>query len=148
MNEGEQNKKRYPEIQIKSVILLLKYLKDKFKINKSNILAHSDIAPTRKIDPGVFFPWEELAKNSLSNFSKIKKQKNDFDVLSTKELVFFFYCLKIFGFNETLINGSFSDNKLISNAFHRHYFPQLINKKPRKISVRLIKKIINLTKNI
>ena len=26
--------------------------------------------------------------------------------------------------------------------------PQLINKKPRKISVRLIKKIINLTKNI
>ena len=44
VNEGEQNKKRYPKIQIKSVILLLKYLKDKFKINKSNILAHSDLS--------------------------------------------------------------------------------------------------------
>ena len=53
--------------------------------------------------------------------------------------------------NEILVNYSikkFNQNKLISNAFHRHYFPQLINKKPRKISVRLIKKIINLTKNI
>ena len=148
VNEGEQKKKKYPKIQIKSVILLLKYLKNKFQIKKPNILAHSDIAPTRKIDPGVFFPWEELAKNSLSNFSKIKREKNDFDMLTPKELVFFFNCLKILGFHEIEVNGSFSKNKLISNAFHRHYFPQLINKKPRKISVRLIKKIINLTKNI
>ncbi len=146
VNEGELKKKKYPAIQIKSVILLLKYLKLKFKIRISNILAHSDISPKRKIDPGIYFPWQELAKNSLSNFSKVKKEKNDFDVLSTKELVVFFANLKKLGFSETVINGSYSENKKISNAFHRHYFPELINKKPRKISIKLIKKIISLTK--
>ena len=147
VNEGELKKKKYPKIQIKSVILLLKYLKQKFSIKKSNILAHSDVAPTRKIDPGIFFPWNELAKNSLSNFLKIKREKNDFDMLSTEELIFFFNRLKELGFSETKINGSFSKNRLISNAFHRHYFPHLLDKKPRKISIRLIKKIISLTKN-
>ena len=147
VNEGEISKKKYPKIQIKSLILLLKYLKNKFKINKSDILAHSDISPTRKIDPGIFFPWEELAKNSLSNFSKIKPEKNDFDVLSKKELISFFTYLKKLGFSETIVYGSYLNNKSISNAFHRHYFPQLVDKKPRKISMRLIKKIINLTKN-
>ena len=147
VNEGEHIKKKYPKIQIKSVILLLKYLKHKFQIKQSNILAHSDVAPTRKIDPGIFFPWDELAKNSLSNFLKIKREKNDFDMLSTEELIVFFSRLKELGFSETKINGSFSKNRLVSNAFHRHYFPNLIDKKPRKISIRLIKKIIDLTKN-
>ena len=29
------------------------------------LLAHSDIAPARKQDPGEFFPWQELAQEGL-----------------------------------------------------------------------------------
>ena len=34
----------------------------KYRISKKNILGHSDIAPTRKKDPGEKFPWKYFAK--------------------------------------------------------------------------------------
>ena len=39
---------------------MLKKLILKYDIKETNILGHSDIAPTRKIDPGPKFPWERL----------------------------------------------------------------------------------------
>ena len=36
--------------------------KIKYRIDKKNILGHSDIAPERKKDPGEKFPWKYLAK--------------------------------------------------------------------------------------
>ena len=51
--------------QISSLIGLCKKLIKKYKINKKNIVGHSDIAPLRKIDPGEKFPWKYLAKNKV-----------------------------------------------------------------------------------
>ena len=39
------------------------YIKKHFKIDKHNILGHSDIAPDRKLDPGEKFPWMLLSQN-------------------------------------------------------------------------------------
>ena len=53
--------------------LILKLQKD-YKINKKSILAHSDIAPFRKIDPGKNFPWQSLQSSKLIfNLKKLKK---------------------------------------------------------------------------
>ena len=46
--------------QIKKLAHLLLELIKKYDIEPKNILGHSDIAPTRKIDPGAKFPWEKL----------------------------------------------------------------------------------------
>lgn len=51
----------YTEPQIKSLFQLLDTLKIKYSIPAANFIGHSDIAPARKIDPGVFFPWKTLA---------------------------------------------------------------------------------------
>ncbi len=48
--------------QLRSLIKISKILIKKYKINKQNILGHSDIAPLRKKDPGEKFPWKYLAK--------------------------------------------------------------------------------------
>jgi N-acetylmuramoyl-L-alanine amidase len=50
----------YSEGQIKKLVNLLQKLILTYNIKPTNILGHSDIAPTRKIDPGAKFPWERL----------------------------------------------------------------------------------------
>ena len=59
---GYQN---FTDMQIKELIKLSLKLKRKYKIRNTNILGHSDIAPTRKKDPGEKFPWKKLYKNNL-----------------------------------------------------------------------------------
>lgn len=51
--------------QINALLELLKYLKKQYNIPTANFIAHSDIAPTRKNDPSVLFPWERLAANGF-----------------------------------------------------------------------------------
>ena len=53
--------KYFPEAQIEAVITLSQNLMTTYSISASNVLAHSDVAPRRKRDPGELFPWERLA---------------------------------------------------------------------------------------
>lgn len=53
----------YDERQIQKVAFLINNLADKYQVLPQNILAHSDIAPTRKLDPGAKFPWERLYRD-------------------------------------------------------------------------------------
>lgn len=46
--------------QIKKVAALAKDIITRYQIPATNVLAHSDIAPTRKQDPGPLFPWKKL----------------------------------------------------------------------------------------
>lgn len=56
--------------QVNSLNLLLIFLKKKFNIKDKNILAHSDISPYRKIDPGEKFPWHILSDLKISKIPK------------------------------------------------------------------------------
>jgi N-acetylmuramoyl-L-alanine amidase len=51
--------------QINSLLNLLAILKNKYKIPVSNFIGHGDIAPTRKNDPNIYFPWSLLAQNGF-----------------------------------------------------------------------------------
>ncbi|PCJ25947.1 MAG: N-acetylmuramoyl-L-alanine amidase [Rickettsiales bacterium] len=51
--------------QIKACLELCGILQKKYDIPSFNFLGHSDIAPDRKIDPGIFFDWELFYKNGF-----------------------------------------------------------------------------------
>lgn len=73
---GYQN---FTDLQIKVLIKLCLKLKKKYKIKTTNILGHSDIAPTRKKDPGEKFPWKKLYSKNLGMWyspRKLKETKN------------------------------------------------------------------------
>jgi N-acetylmuramoyl-L-alanine amidase len=58
----------YPEFsdaQIESVVRLGLDIVRRWSIHPSRVLAHSDVAPQRKIDPGEKFPWDRLAAAGL-----------------------------------------------------------------------------------
>lgn len=51
----------YPDEQIEAVIELCHGILGRWTIPATRIVGHSDIAPTRKDDPGEHFPWQRLA---------------------------------------------------------------------------------------
>lgn len=57
----------YPEDQIEAVIALGRDIAGRWGIPPERVLAHSDIAPERKEDPGETFPWLRLAEAGLGH---------------------------------------------------------------------------------
>ena len=51
----------YTEAQIATLLRLLDDLTSRLGIAKTQVIAHADMAPTRKVDPGPLFPWKRLA---------------------------------------------------------------------------------------
>tara|TARA_Y100001933_G_scaffold59303_1_gene59303 strand:- start:286 stop:972 length:687 start_codon:yes stop_codon:yes gene_type:complete len=68
VNSGNE---QFPEVQIKSLIMLLQHLLEVHKINPKNVLGHSDIAPSRKSDPGKWFNWKKLANYGVALFPEV-----------------------------------------------------------------------------
>jgi N-acetylmuramoyl-L-alanine amidase len=50
----------FPEPQIEAVIALVRDILSRHPIRRDRVLAHSDVAPSRKDDPGEKFPWPRL----------------------------------------------------------------------------------------
>ncbi|MGZ5189872.1 MAG: N-acetylmuramoyl-L-alanine amidase, partial [Flavisolibacter sp.] len=59
-NDGFES---FSELQINSLMNLLGNLKRAYGIPTANFIGHADIAPTRKNDPNVNFPWKTLSDN-------------------------------------------------------------------------------------
>jgi N-acetylmuramoyl-L-alanine amidase len=143
------NYKRFSQKQIKSILILSKFLIKKYKISKENILGHSDIAPSRKKDPGERFPWEYLSKQGIGIWHSLSKrflEKNRMiKVDPLKEKIFFNNIHKI-GFTKKKPKNIKKDKFLIllAQAFQRRFRQELINGKIDNecllISENLIKK--------
>ena len=55
----------FPSRQIAATITLCRAILTRNIIRPENVLAHSDVAPSRKQDPGEKFPWKLLAKSGV-----------------------------------------------------------------------------------
>ena len=115
--------KNFTNKQINSIVILIKYLLNKYKISKKNVLGHSDIAPDRKKDPGEKFPWKHLAKKKLSIWHNIRQQK--LKSLRKKR------CSKIekYKFFRNLIKIGYLGKNLtkVTKAFQRRFRPQIVD---------------------
>jgi N-acetylmuramoyl-L-alanine amidase len=58
----------FTDQQIASLIKLLAVLKKNYTIPTANFIGHADIAPTRKNDPNVNFPWKRLADSGYGHW--------------------------------------------------------------------------------
>jgi len=119
---------RFPNKQISSLIVLIKLLLKKYKIKKSNVLGHSDIAPLRKKDPGEKFPWDFLSSKGVSIwYPKFKLKKKEIKS-KAKRRIFFKNIHKIGYRFFNLSQKSKRDRKIII-AFQRRFLPKEVNGK-------------------
>ena len=56
---------KFPKAQITGLLKLCRKIVRAYNIADHNIVGHSDIAPSRKKDPGEKFPWKEMAKRGV-----------------------------------------------------------------------------------
>jgi len=123
---GKNNK--FSSNMMFSLKKLIIKIKKKHKINKKNILAHSDIAPFRKKDPGKHFPWKSLEnENIVSNFQNITKEEiniiedwfNKYNISSKKKIIVF--ALSLIGYDTRQVYKNLKlYNKLIA-AYKSRY---------------------------
>lgn len=63
----------YSEAQLVRLFRLLDELRDRYNLPAGRFIGHADIAPTRKIDPNVNFPWERLAALGFGHWAWSKE---------------------------------------------------------------------------
>jgi N-acetylmuramoyl-L-alanine amidase len=105
----------FPEEQIDALVPLVADIVERHKLTRGNIVGHSDVAPTRKQDPGELFPWARLAKLRLA---LPRPTKNLLDPNWTDSG--FLLALERFGYDV-------SDKLAAVVAFQRRYRPELID---------------------
>jgi N-acetylmuramoyl-L-alanine amidase len=105
----------FPDAQIDSVIQLAGDIIKRHKITRGNVVGHSDIAPTRKLDPGELFPWARFAKLRLALPRPTKKLMDPHWTDGG-----FLLALERFGYDV-------SDGPAAVRAFQRRFRPELID---------------------
>jgi len=103
-----QIKRSYFKNQINKLIDILKQLQELYSIRKDHILAHSDIAPMRKPDPGAWFPWKKLYQAGITFWYDERRLSKETD---EKKL------LAIIGYNTENLSAA-------RYAFCRRWLPQ------------------------
>jgi N-acetylmuramoyl-L-alanine amidase len=68
----------FTDAQIDAVISLLKDIFERWpQLTPARVVAHSDIAPERKLDPGEKFPWQRLAEAGVSVWPKPMERRTE-----------------------------------------------------------------------
>ena len=60
----------FPSAQIDAVIALCRDIVARHGIRADRVLGHSDVAPTRKLDPGEKFPWRALHAAGIGHWTE------------------------------------------------------------------------------
>ena len=120
----------FPKKQIKSVIALCKDIVKRHKIRADRVLAHSDIAPDRKPDPGEKFPWDELHRHGIGHWVKPEKIGADAgfcDGDHSSEIAAVQKQFRDYGY-KIEPTGTFDETtKNIVLAFQRHFRPKRVD---------------------
>lgn len=70
--------KRFYSFSAPQISLLTSLSRDiisRYQIKPQNVVAHSDIAPQRKEDPGPLFPWQQLAEQGVGAWPQATRVK-------------------------------------------------------------------------
>ena len=123
---------RFPKSQIESLIGVAKDIIIRHPIPARNIVGHSDIAPTRKKDPGEFFDWYQLALRGIGYWPETLKSEPIIPINASN----FELGLKIYGYDTTNLSAT-------TLAFQRHFLPKNCNDQPDLGMFRKLEILVN-----
>ncbi|RWX78495.1 N-acetylmuramoyl-L-alanine amidase [Neorhizobium lilium] len=120
----------FPEAQINAVAQLCRDCSERWSIAPERVLAHSDVAPVRKVDPGENFPWHNLYLDGVGHWIEPTQIRGG---------RFFQYgdhgqpvealqgMLALYGYGIEVTGEFCEKTKGVVEAFQRHFRPSLID---------------------
>lgn len=108
--------RRFPEAQMLAVMALCRGIIARHRIPAHRVLAHSDVAPGRKIDPGHLFDWRGLANSGIGLFPERLVPA----VLSAAEAV---AALARIGYRTGAPDFADPTSRMALDGFRRHWEP-------------------------
>jgi N-acetylmuramoyl-L-alanine amidase len=116
----------YPPAQVDAIVKLAKDIVTRYNIPPTRVVAHSDIAPQRKTDPGPAFPWKTLYDAGIGAWPDApavalhlagRDPKAPVDVAALEDK------LERYGY-DTATDGVFDDRaRRVIAAFQMHFRP-------------------------
>jgi N-acetylmuramoyl-L-alanine amidase len=114
----------FPPQQIAAVIELCRDIVDRNAIVPERVLAHSDVAPVRKIDPGERFPWATLAASGIGHWvepspvagGRFFQQGDGGPPVEALQAM-----LVLFGYDVPVSSDYCARTRGVVEAFQRHY---------------------------
>jgi len=120
----------FPPAQMDAVLALSKDICSRHGIRPARVLAHSDVAPGRKIDPGEKFDWHMLHKGGVGHWvqpeplaggSFLQLGDQGDPVMALQGL------LRLYGYGLELTGVFDPRTKVVVEAFQRHFRPERVD---------------------
>jgi N-acetylmuramoyl-L-alanine amidase len=130
VNCGHEELPPYPRPQIEAVIALVRDISARRDIAPERILAHSDIAPSRKRDPGEHFPWESLWRAGVGHWTPPPPPDPDPIFAHSEEgppIRALQAMLALYGYGVALTGVYDHQTRTVVAAFQRHFRPARID---------------------
>jgi N-acetylmuramoyl-L-alanine amidase len=121
----------FPKRQIAAVTTLCRSIQTRNAIAPVRVLAHSDVAPARKQDPGEKFPWRTLYESGVGHWVKPAPIMNFGQVLAPGSrgdaVIALQKSLREYGYGIE-VNGDYGSVTLeVVTAFQRHFRPERVD---------------------
>lgn len=132
----------FPERQISVIIELIRDIAGRHAIVPHHVLAHSDVAVGRKIDPGEKFPWHVLHQAGIGQWVEPAplelKSAAPLNILRMQAaLGSYGYCVLLSGTHDRQSQGAVE-------AFQRHFRPALIDGSPDPSTLDTLERLSRL----
>jgi N-acetylmuramoyl-L-alanine amidase len=138
VNKGhEHGYEEFPKPQIKAIIALCKDIVARHNLNPQAIVAHSDIAPNRKQDPGEMFPWVQLYEQGLGLYAYEAPILDDLSVQELQQKL-----LKI-GYDMPITGELDAQTKSVVTAFQRHFRQECVDGIADFATISMIQAVFN-----
>ena len=137
--------RKFGERQVDAVIALCRDIVRRQGIPPERVLAHSDVAPGRKIDPGEKFPWKRLAEAGVGHFIapvRIGREaglRNGDSGLLVEQLQ---SMLSLYGYGVESSGTFDQQTETVVTAFQRHFRPRRVDGIADRSTVETLRRLL------
>ncbi len=137
----------FPDAQMEAVEALCLDIIARHGIAPRHVLAHSDVAPRRKIDPGEKFGWARLARAGIGHWTEpvpvsggaaLERGARGDDVTRLQET------LRAYGYGIPSTGHYCEDTEIAVAAFQRHFRPALVDGRADRSTVETLDALLRL----